>query len=114
MDSIQIHTESFRISANYLRILNNFLYSDTLRIFVPEKIKKRSKCSASPAAIMLPPAAATLHRVSSYAPIPLNEYRDTDPLSYILLPTLPTEKLDMHFSSRMGTGSSDLYLLPYA
>lgn len=48
MDSIQIHTESFGITANYLRILNNFLHSNTLRIFVPEKIKKRSKCSASP------------------------------------------------------------------
>ena len=29
-------------------ILNNFLHSNRLRIFVPEKIKKRSKCSASP------------------------------------------------------------------
>ena len=67
-----------------------------------------------PAAIMLPPAAAPLHRVSSYAPIPLNEYRDTGPLSYALLPTLPTEKPDMCFSSRMRTGSSDLYPLPYA
>ena len=114
MDSIQIHTESFGITANYLRILNNFRHSDTLRIFVPEKIKKRSKCSASPQTIMLPPAAASLHSNSSYPTIPLNEYLDTDPLSYALLPTLPTEKPDMSFSSRIGTGSPDLYSLPYA
>lgn len=67
-----------------------------------------------PASIMLPPAAASLHSNSSYPTIPLNEYLDTDPLSYVLLPTLPTEKPDMSFSSRIGTGSSDLYPLPYA
>ena len=103
MDSIQIHTESFGITANYLRILNNFLHSNTLRIFVPEKIKKKKQMLCKPATVMLPPATASLHRASSYPPIPLNKYRDTGPLSYVLLPTLPTEKPDMSFSSRIGT-----------